>query len=149
MVNFEFGSRATGKTQNVSEEEDTQPGKIYRMNFRISSIFPTDQVERVIIGMMGVKKEFPQANITYLRINDDLITLEFYDHPVIPIALIVVAIIAAIVVIGLTVIQRTVEIVAEAVGDLPPTVQSFLAVGVAVAVGGVGISLAASQFRRK
>lgn len=99
----------SGGTAKEPDGSNTIPGEIYRADFTINSIIPITQYSLAAEAIKKIKSSVPDANISYIEINDNKVYVEFYDFPAIPWNLVLIAIIAAIAVYGLTVITSSIK----------------------------------------
>lgn len=130
-------------SQNVAPIDpniNSVPGEIYRVQMQISQLVPTSDFNKLVEGLIKIKKDFPALSVTYIEVNENTITFEFYDHPVIPIGLLLIAVIAGLVVVGITIISysvfRLLDLLPEGPGK--SALVAFLLVATGVAVAGYG-----------
>lgn len=134
-----IGVKSNGKSQLITDtNEDTIPGETYRTTLEVSG--QTNDMVTLLEQFAKIKNKYPAVTITYIEVGTGKIIIEFYDHPVVPVALVVAAIIAAIVVVGLVVVKQTVELVAPLFGN-PVAATGLGLVLVAIGVGGTGYAL--------
>lgn len=136
------GVQARGNAVVIQDpDQDTKAGEIYRATLEVSG--GTPNAGTLLEQFILIKNRYPAISITYVEIQDQLIIIEFYDHPVVPLALVIGAVIAAILVIGLVVVRQIVELIVPVLDN--PVVQ--FGIGVVLIAGGVaGLGYALSRY---
>jgi len=167
---YEWGTPCRGKLIEILDPENTyiEPGKVYRAIIKIKGVkdgeLTEDRAREMIANIISdVKKQYGGSllalNITYVKIKDDEVVVDFYDDPGVPVVVyyIVLAIIA---VIGLYLIVEGLDkiclILGQFIEKLPKVpempkwfwyVLGVVGIGLGLSLIGIGIKRIITSFR--
>jgi hypothetical protein len=91
-----IGTSTLGRSEIVTDTDTfTEPGVVYQLKLKLDRP-AEDDIDNLVRAIMSIKREYPAISITYVEASGDMVTVEMYDHPAVPIALLIIAVAVAI-----------------------------------------------------
>lgn len=129
-----------GNVVAIDPNINSVPGVVYRVQMQITQTLPSSDFNKLVEGLIKIKKDFPALSVTYIEVDGNVVTFEFYDHPIIPLGLLLTAVIAGFVLAGIAIVSYTVFQLLDLIPPGPgkSALVAFLLVSAAVAAAGYG-----------